>query len=154
MPHRLGPFDKELASATTLPAFASTDPAILAAEQARIFRRGWEPIGTAVDVDAPGTDEAVARTVAFSHGIQLEDIGICEAVQKGLASGAYERRRFAALRENARAPLSVARARDAQALTRSVVGARHWSSVALQPRAVSNGSRRCTLRHAATLAEP
>jgi choline monooxygenase len=52
------------------------------------------------DPSAPGTDEAVARTVAFSHGIQLEDIAICEAVQKGLASGAYECGRFSALREN------------------------------------------------------
>ena len=55
MPHRLGPFEKELASATTLPAFAYTDPAILAAEQERIFRRCWEPVGNAVDVEAPGS---------------------------------------------------------------------------------------------------
>ncbi len=55
MPHRLGPFEKELASATTLPAFAYTDPAILAAEQERIFRRCWEPVGNAVDVAAPGS---------------------------------------------------------------------------------------------------
>jgi choline monooxygenase len=55
MPHRLGPFEKELASATTLPAFAYTDAAILAAEQERIFRRSWEPIGNAADVAAPGS---------------------------------------------------------------------------------------------------
>ena len=39
MPSRLPAFEKDLASATTLPAFAYTDPAILAAEKARIFRR-------------------------------------------------------------------------------------------------------------------
>jgi len=55
MPHRLGPFEKELARATTLPAFAYTDPAILAAEQERIFRRCWEPVGNAVDVEKPGS---------------------------------------------------------------------------------------------------
>ena len=52
------------------------------------------------DPDGPGAAEAIARTTAFSHGIQLEDIAICEAVQKGLASGAYERGRFSTLREN------------------------------------------------------
>jgi choline monooxygenase len=52
------------------------------------------------DAVAPGAAEAIARTIEFSHGIQLEDISICEAVQKGLASGAYERGRFSTLREN------------------------------------------------------
>lgn len=52
------------------------------------------------DPSAPGAAEAIARTIEFSHGIQLEDIEICEAVQKGLASGAYERGRFSAAREN------------------------------------------------------
>ena len=52
------------------------------------------------DPEAAGAAEAIERTIAFSHGIQLEDISICEAVQKGLASGAYERGRFSALREN------------------------------------------------------
>ena len=52
------------------------------------------------DPEAPGAAEAIARTIAFSHDIQLEDIGICEVVQKNLASGAYDRGRFSALREN------------------------------------------------------
>ena len=52
------------------------------------------------DPDAPGAAEAIARTIEFSHGIQLEDIGICEIVQKGLASGAYDRGRFSTAREN------------------------------------------------------
>jgi choline monooxygenase len=52
------------------------------------------------DPDAPGAADAIARTIEFSHGIQVEDIAICEVVQKGLASGAYERGRFSMLREN------------------------------------------------------
>lgn len=48
----------------------------------------------------PVDPAAVARTVAFSDEIQLEDIAICESVQKGLASGAYDAGRFSVLREN------------------------------------------------------
>jgi len=48
-----------------------------------------------------GADQAaVDTTIAFSDGIQEEDIMICEAVQRGLASGAYDRGRFSVLREN------------------------------------------------------
>jgi choline monooxygenase len=43
---------------------------------------------------------ATERTVAWSDEIQLEDIAICEQVQKGLASGAYDRGRFSTKREN------------------------------------------------------
>lgn len=49
------------------------------------------------DVDAK---DEIAKTIAFSDGIQDEDIMICEAVQRGLASGSYERGRFSPLREN------------------------------------------------------
>ena len=59
-----------------------------------IFEWYWK------DPDAPGAADAIARTIAFSDGIQVEDIGICEIVQKGLASGAYDRGRFSAVREN------------------------------------------------------
>jgi choline monooxygenase len=55
MPHRLPAFDLELASAHTLPAFAYTDEAILTAEKEKIFRRSWEPVGNAVDVEQPGS---------------------------------------------------------------------------------------------------
>jgi choline monooxygenase len=44
--------------------------------------------------------DAIAKTIRFSDEIQIEDIAICEAVQRGLASGAYRRGRFSALREN------------------------------------------------------
>jgi choline monooxygenase len=40
------------------------------------------------------------ETLAFSHEIQEEDIALCEMVQKGLASRAYDRGRFSVLREN------------------------------------------------------
>ncbi len=39
-------------------------------------------------------------TVAFSDEIQLEDIEICEAVQRGLQSATYDRGRFSPQREN------------------------------------------------------
>ncbi len=44
--------------------------------------------------------ESTARTVAFSDEIQLEDIAICEAVQKGLRSRTYDRGRYSVEREN------------------------------------------------------
>src|SRR3954470_1805651 len=55
MPSRLPPFELELARAATLPAFAYTDPAILAAEMDRIFRRSWQPIGSVYDVREAGS---------------------------------------------------------------------------------------------------
>ncbi|MDF2694054.1 MAG: Rieske (2Fe-2S) domain protein, partial [Labilithrix sp.] len=55
MPSRLPPFEPDLSRASTLPAFAYTDAAILAAERARIFRHTWQPIGHAADVAAPGS---------------------------------------------------------------------------------------------------
>jgi choline monooxygenase len=52
------------------------------------------------DPERPEVAEAVRRTVEFSDEIQLEDIGICETVQKGLHSRTYERGRFSVRREN------------------------------------------------------
>ena len=42
----------------------------------------------------------VDETVAFSDEIQLEDIDICEAVQRGLRSSTYDKGRFSPQREN------------------------------------------------------
>jgi choline monooxygenase len=42
----------------------------------------------------------VEETVAFSDEIQLEDIAICEAVQRGLRSKTYVRGRYSARRES------------------------------------------------------
>ncbi|HMA33543.1 MAG TPA: SRPBCC family protein [Chloroflexia bacterium] len=44
--------------------------------------------------------EGVQQAVAFSDEIQQEDIAICEAVQRGLSSRAYDRGRFSVKREN------------------------------------------------------
>ncbi|HET7452008.1 MAG TPA: SRPBCC family protein, partial [Thermoanaerobaculia bacterium] len=48
----------------------------------------------------PAVRKAVAETVAFSDEIQLEDIAICEAVQRGLRSRTYDRGRYSVRREN------------------------------------------------------
>jgi choline monooxygenase len=44
--------------------------------------------------------EDMKKTIDFSEEIQQEDIFICEAVQKGLASQSYDRGRYSAKREN------------------------------------------------------
>ncbi|SFS02128.1 choline monooxygenase [Dyella sp. OK004] len=54
---------------------------------------------------APDTSEQAllrrARDVEFSDEVQVEDVTICEDVQRGLASGSYEAGRLNPLRENA-----------------------------------------------------
>jgi choline monooxygenase len=45
-------------------------------------------------------DAIVDQTVEFSDEIQIEDIEICEAVQRGLRSRTYDRGRYSAAREN------------------------------------------------------
>jgi choline monooxygenase len=54
---------------------------------------------------APGGGEAAltrrAADLAFSDEVQVEDVTICEDVQRGLASGSYEAGRLNPLRENA-----------------------------------------------------
>jgi choline monooxygenase len=53
--------------------------------------------------EEPGTGggwESMQQTIAFSDEIQREDIEICETVQRGLHSRAYERGRFSVKREN------------------------------------------------------
>ena len=52
---------------------------------------------------APGTGEgweSMQQIIAFSDEIQQEDIEICEWVQRGLQSQAYQHGRFSVLREN------------------------------------------------------
>lgn len=48
----------------------------------------------------PDARADVDATVAFSDEIQLEDIAICEAVQRGLESRSYDRGRYSVEREN------------------------------------------------------
>lgn len=52
------------------------------------------------DLDQPEVRERIKRTVEFSDEIQLEDIGICEAVQRGLRSRTYTNGRYSVKREN------------------------------------------------------
>jgi len=73
MPSRLPPFEPDLARASTLPAFAYTDEAILAAERTKIFRRTWQPIGHAADVAAPGS--FVTGEVAGAPIVVTRDAG-------------------------------------------------------------------------------
>jgi choline monooxygenase len=49
---------------------------------------------------APGMAEKIQRTIELSDEIQAEDIRVCELVQKGLRSVAYERGRYSVKREN------------------------------------------------------
>jgi choline monooxygenase len=48
--------------------------------------------------DAP--QEAIDQTIVFSDEIQIEDIEICEAVQRGLRSSTYTAGRYSPAREN------------------------------------------------------
>jgi len=50
--------------------------------------------------DPSSVKQQIDDTVTFSDEIQLEDIEICEAVQKGLRSETYDRGRFSPQREN------------------------------------------------------
>lgn len=53
--------------------------------------------------EAPGTGagwQSMQQIIAFSDEIQQEDIELCEWVQRGLQSNAYDRGRFSVLREN------------------------------------------------------
>jgi choline monooxygenase len=52
------------------------------------------------DPDSPEVKKMIDDTVAFSDEIQIEDIGICEAVQRGLRSSTYDRGRYSPAREN------------------------------------------------------
>jgi choline monooxygenase len=40
------------------------------------------------------------RAIAFSDEVQQEDIGLCQAVQRGLQSATYDRGRYSPKREN------------------------------------------------------
>ena len=50
--------------------------------------------------DPVASKSQIDETVAFSDEIQIEDIDICEAVQRGLRSSTYDRGRFSPQREN------------------------------------------------------
>lgn len=75
MPHRLPPWEPDLAKAHTLPAFAYTDAAILEAEQAKIFRKEWQPVVNAFDVRESGsfaTAEIAGAPIVVTRGTDGE----------------------------------------------------------------------------------
>ena len=45
-------------------------------------------------MSGPGAATRIEDDLAYSEAVQQEDIGICERVQQGLASQAYDRGRF------------------------------------------------------------
>jgi len=49
---------------------------------------------------APDVQQRLDETIAFSDEIQIEDIEICEAVQRGLRSSTYDNGRYSPSREN------------------------------------------------------
>ncbi|WP_421774801.1 aromatic ring-hydroxylating oxygenase subunit alpha [Gracilimonas sp.] len=51
------------------------------------------------DVEAKQASGLIDDDIAYSHDIQLEDVEICEAVQRGLQSSAYDQGRFSVKRE-------------------------------------------------------
>jgi choline monooxygenase len=52
------------------------------------------------DARSVGAQERVKRAIAFSDEVQQEDIGLCQAVQRGLQSATYDRGRYSPKREN------------------------------------------------------
>lgn len=50
---------------------------------------------------APGDEERVRQSIDVSHQIQLEDVEICEEVQRGLGSRAFQTGRYSVRREGA-----------------------------------------------------
>jgi choline monooxygenase len=49
---------------------------------------------------SPSVRERIQRAIAFSDEVQQEDIGLCQAVQRGLQSATYDRGRYSPKREN------------------------------------------------------
>jgi choline monooxygenase len=52
------------------------------------------------DPECDGVQEKLRRTIEFSDEVQIEDIRICEAVQRGLRSRTYRAGRYSVKREN------------------------------------------------------
>jgi choline monooxygenase len=53
------------------------------------------------EIEGPDAKHFMAESMAVAHQIQIEDIGICEEVQKGLASRSFDTGRFSVKREAA-----------------------------------------------------
>jgi choline monooxygenase len=53
------------------------------------------------DTDGPEAQRFIANSIAVAHQVQLEDQGVCEEVQRGLASRSFHAGRFSVKREGA-----------------------------------------------------
>jgi choline monooxygenase len=53
------------------------------------------------DTQGPAAEQYIAQSIAIADRIQREDVGICEEVQRGLASRSYSTGRFSVRREEA-----------------------------------------------------
>ncbi len=53
------------------------------------------------DTRGPQAEAFMRESMEVAHAIQLEDVGICEDVQRGLASRSYDSGRFSVRREAA-----------------------------------------------------
>jgi choline monooxygenase len=53
------------------------------------------------NTDRPAAEQFIARSIEVAHQIQLEDVGICEEVHRGLKSRSYDTGRFSVRREAA-----------------------------------------------------
>jgi choline monooxygenase len=51
------------------------------------------------NTEGPEAQKFIADSIAVTHQVQLEDVGICEEVQRGLASRSYNTGRFSVRRE-------------------------------------------------------
>src|SRR5439155_3107530 len=51
--------------------------------------------------EGANAEQFMAESIAVSHQIQLEDVAICEEVQRGLASRSFDTGRFSVRREGA-----------------------------------------------------
>jgi choline monooxygenase len=53
------------------------------------------------DTEGEASRQRIAESIAVAHQIQLEDVGICEEVQRGLGSASFDVGRFSVRREAA-----------------------------------------------------
>jgi choline monooxygenase len=51
------------------------------------------------DTEGPDAEKFMRESMAVAHQIQLEDVSICEEVQRGLASRSFDSGRFSVRRE-------------------------------------------------------
>ena len=51
------------------------------------------------DTEGPAAQQFIAESIAVAEQVQQEDVAICEDVQRGLASGAFDTGRFSVKRE-------------------------------------------------------